>query len=222
MPAATPAPTLMPALDPIAAQRNLAHFSVQVDELRARAMALKVTDDETCKDAVALAGAIKSLKSNVEATRKQIVAHPNEFVRAINSFAKGFTEPLDKSEAALKREIGTFQVRQEAQRRAEQEELRRAQAALQAELAAQAKANGTEAPQVEVVKIPEQKTISRADTGASAHVRKVWVHEVVDLTQVPREYLCLDERQVRDAIKMGVREIPGIKIFEKADAIIRR
>jgi hypothetical protein len=30
---------------------------------------------------------------------------------------------------------------------------------------------------------------------------------------VPRAYLIVDEKKIREAIKMGVTEIPGIRIF---------
>jgi hypothetical protein len=38
---------------------------------------------------------------------------------------------------------------------------------------------------------------------------------------VPREYLVLNESAVRAAIKNGVRNIPGLKIFETAGTVIR-
>jgi hypothetical protein len=46
-------------------------------------------------------------------------------------------------------------------------------------------------------------------------VTRRWSFEVVDLDQVPREYLSLDVAVVRQAItRDGVRKIPGLRIFQ--------
>lgn len=49
----------------------------------------------------------------------------------------------------------------------------------------------------------------------------VWTFEVVDINAVPREYLVLDETAVRRAIQAGIREIPGLKIYQKPLLYIR-
>jgi hypothetical protein len=60
-----------------------------------------------------------------------------------------------------------------------------------------------------------EPTRIRGDYGATAYVRRSWTFEVVDLDQVPREYMSLDTEVVREAInKDKVREIPGLRIFE--------
>jgi hypothetical protein len=48
-----------------------------------------------------------------------------------------------------------------------------------------------------------------------------WTFGTLDLSQVPREYLMLDETKVRRAIAAGTREIPGLKIFQKAGISLR-
>ena len=42
-----------------------------------------------------------------------------------------------------------------------------------------------------------------------------WEFEIEDINKVPREYLTLDEKKVKDDLKMGIRNIPGLKIYEK-------
>ena len=49
--------------------------------------------------------------------------------------------------------------------------------------------------------------------GASA-VQKRWTFKVLDLAQVPREYLELDQVAVNAAIRNGARDIPGLEIFQ--------
>lgn len=57
-----------------------------------------------------------------------------------------------------------------------------------------------------------------APTKPAAHkgINSEWVHELIDLSKVPLEYLILNEAAVKAAIKKGVREIDGLKIKEQA------
>ena len=52
-------------------------------------------------------------------------------------------------------------------------------------------------------------------------VRHVWTFEVQNLTNVPHEYLMLDEKKVREAIRSGERSIPGLMIFQKPQTVYR-
>lgn len=84
-----------------------------------------------------------------------------------------------------------------------------------------ARRHAVQAPAVMTPFIPEQERIARADTGAAAHVRKAWKAEVEDDAQVPREYLAVDMKRINDAVRMGVREIPGVRIYEDITTVIR-
>ena len=48
-----------------------------------------------------------------------------------------------------------------------------------------------------------------------------WVFEVEDESDIPREYLLVDEKKIKSMIKSGIRSIPGIKIFEKTNTSMR-
>lgn len=50
---------------------------------------------------------------------------------------------------------------------------------------------------------------------------KKWTWELENENFVPREYLCIDEKKIAEAVKHGVRNIPGIKIFEKEEITMR-
>lgn len=52
-------------------------------------------------------------------------------------------------------------------------------------------------------------------------VRNIWTHEVQNLANVPHEYLMLDEKKVRQAIRSGERHIPGLMIFQKQQTVYR-
>ena len=67
-----------------------------------------------------------------------------------------------------------------------------------------------------------QPTHIRGDYGAVAYVTRSWTFEVVDLDRVPREYMSLDVEVVRETIaRDGVREIPGLRIFQAESLRVR-
>ena len=48
-----------------------------------------------------------------------------------------------------------------------------------------------------------------------------WDFEVTDTVDIPFEYLCADTEEIAKAVKHGVREIPGVKIFLKQELAFR-
>lgn len=50
---------------------------------------------------------------------------------------------------------------------------------------------------------------------------KRWVYEVTSEQEVPRAYLQVNEKAVKDAIAGGARQIPGIRIFQEESISIR-
>lgn len=60
---------------------------------------------------------------------------------------------------------------------------------------------------------PVAKT-TRTANGAKVTFKERWVWEITDSHKIPKEYLCVDERIVKEAIAEGVREIDGIRIFQ--------
>jgi hypothetical protein len=67
-----------------------------------------------------------------------------------------------------------------------------------------------------------EPTRIRGDYGATAYVTRNWSFEVIDLDQVPRDYMNLDVAVVRQAItRDGIREIPGLKIFQSEALRVR-
>jgi hypothetical protein len=96
----------------------------------------------------------------------------------------------------------------------------RQHAAEQLLLAEEAAARAAAARQAAAFK-PEPTRI-HGDYGSTAYTRRTWTFEVVDLDQVPREYMSLDVDVVREAInKDTVREIPGLRIFQMETLHVR-
>lgn len=67
------------------------------------------------------------------------------------------------------------------------------------------------------------KSFSMPSLGSTKNngLTKRWTHEVTDESQVPREYLVVDEKKVRAAIAAGTRSIPGIRIYQDESITLR-
>jgi hypothetical protein len=50
---------------------------------------------------------------------------------------------------------------------------------------------------------------------ASVVERSTWTFEVEDDTKVPPQFMCVDRSAVTIAVRQGVRDIPGIRIFQE-------
>lgn len=52
-------------------------------------------------------------------------------------------------------------------------------------------------------------------------ITKRWTFEITDESLVPREYLMVDEKKIREVVTAGSRSIPGIRIFQQESLTIR-
>lgn len=52
-------------------------------------------------------------------------------------------------------------------------------------------------------------------------IREVWKFEVTDDLAVPREFLAVDESAIGRAVRGGVREIKGVRIFSEKTMGVR-
>jgi hypothetical protein len=157
----------------------------------------------------------------------------------ITMYQHQFEMERRKAEEAARRAAAELQEKlrreaEEANRKAREEAIRQAEEqakerqASEAEIEAARQKAGEEAAAVEIsaptvlpLTFPKAENVTRTETGAAAFQRKSWEFELSDILQVPRDYLILDEKRVRDSIRMGIREIPGIRIFETTKTVLR-
>jgi hypothetical protein len=132
--------------------------------------------------------------------------------------------------------------RQEAEARAKREqaerEAREAAAKAKAEhdaeaqrLAEEAKAKLAEAKTAEAaiqslptLEIPRAHVAPPAplkSASGGVSTRKVWTFEITDEAAVPRDYLVVDETKIRQAMRDGAREIPGVRIYQDDQLAVR-
>lgn len=134
-----------------------------------------------------------------------------------------------REEAAKKAEEETRarldrEAEERAKREAEDSKQAEERAKLEAEEIASARKaaeeeaakHAIEAPTVPALVFQKNDTVIRTETGASAFPKKPWKFEVVNIADVPDEYITREanNRAINDAIKQGVREIKGLRIYQ--------
>jgi hypothetical protein len=215
----------------------------EIERMKAQAFAHIVEDEQTHNEAITMAGQARKLTTAIEKKRKEIIEAPGEFVKTVNNFVKVFRDSLDEIEQKLKAGLQAHITKVQMEQRVSQELARIEAAKIQQQLNARAAAlnaqreaearkaaqNGepavpmepeVTAPVVVAPVVPVQK-VFRSETGSSVHLRKDWVWEVLDISLIHAKYLMVDKVSVNQAVKSGIREIPGIRIYETESAIIK-
>jgi hypothetical protein len=197
-------------------------YSARLDSLLSIAQAHEVKDDESEKKAIEMAGQAKTLLNSLDAERRESIKEPDAFVRGVNKLCKVFKDKIATIQSDLKKKVGDFQWRKELDRRKREKEAREAAEKLQKQVEKEAKEAGVEAPVVAPAPVEKKETVTRTDSGASAHIRTAWkMTEITDFSAVPDKYKMLDERAVKIAIQGGATNIPGLKIEEVATTVLR-
>jgi len=216
-------------------QVQLQEISVQVQELQDQAQHISIQSDYDVAMATELLTQVKGRSKAIENLRVLIVQPLNDQVKKINNMFKSQIEPLDRIEADVKRAIVVYRSMQEAILKNEQDRLEKERRdemeRLERERIAAAEANAPleeiqaiEAKQEDVALKPvtiEPMHTSVRSTSGSMSAKKIWKFELTDGEQVPREYMMVNETAIRRAILDGVREIPGVRIYQEESISIR-
>ena len=159
----------------------------------------------SAEEAMSFVAQAKTLNKRIEATRKDLTEPARKFVSSINDTAKVFTEKLEMVETIIKRRVDAWK---QEQRRIQQ----------QAEDEAKALAVATDS----VIMAPVHENVAKIrGEGALSYEKTSWVFSVEDLSMVPREYLRLDEDKIKAMVNAGVRDVPGLKIYQETKTIFR-
>jgi hypothetical protein len=200
---------------------RLEEYREAVEEMQQQASLHVVKDEVTAKQAVSMASSVKTLSKKIDNARKEAIEEPQTFIKTVNGMAKSFTDRLSQIETALKKRLADYQYTLELARREQERKAREEAEKLQQALNKEAKDLGVEPVKVVAPVLPKPEKVTRSEDGASAHIRKAWKCEVVNPEEVPRQFCSPDSKKLNDAVKAGLREIPGCHIYEEATAIIR-
>ena len=197
-----------------------------VETLSARVGAFKITDPETRAGATNLLLLIKNKYKDIEAKKTAIVKPIKDSVKLIEAEFNILLKPLAGLEGTVKAEIARDFLEQEAEQKkarakAEAEaqkklEGKRLQEKLNSENAIERELAEQKAEQIRQEVLIKAPDVSRSNTAGAgtASIRKIWKYEVTDFSKLPDGFKTVDSGAIREAIREGLREIAGLRIYE--------
>lgn len=203
-------------LPPLADRLELDHASLaqQAADVLALEPLAPIFSDE---DAEAYSERAKTLKGVSGAIEKARKAEKDQILkdgRTVDDFFKALAKPVEDACQAILVTLNAFQ------RKKLEEERRRQREAEEAARAAVTPFDDTPVrPRAEPV--TAARVVSSATGKVAATTRRVWRHRVTDLDKVPRQYLMVNDAAIKAAVAGGVRDIPGVEIFEDVQTAIR-
>lgn len=220
------------------------HF-VAILQFEEEAKAIEVKDDVTNGRALYLLTSLAPLKKEIEASRVSAVKPFNDLVTTINGKVKAYSTMINVAEDTLKGKSIVYTEEKERIRKAEEDRLRKIQQEEEARIRkqqeeerlahekalreAEAANKPAPPPPPPVVMAPPPPVVAFAPppktqhtaTGGSATMKMEWTFEVTDLKLVPDEYKIVDEVKIGKLVKAGLRQIPGVRIYQKTNLLIR-
>lgn len=213
--------------DTTPAAKAILAFNLSIEALTRGASTIKIIKDESTQlRAAEYATTAKKVYKDMEALRHQFVDPHNAYLRSVNAMIKVYTDRLQGVVTSMSRLLNNYRILQENEKRKAQAEMeaeaRRLEAEIQAEAQKSAEEGAEYAPVTVVVPVaPDVPKVARTETGA-VHQRKKRRFEVVDESLLTRDYLCPDLKKIKEVVDAGViTDIPGVKIYEDYDTVIR-
>jgi hypothetical protein len=214
-------------------------YRTRAAAVKASADALVVDSEETKVEAVNILSAIARVTAEAEKKRKAIVAPFNDHVKDVNALFKATLAPIVDADVLLRRKVLDYNAEASRKAATAAADAQRQALAAQALLDQAAKAEAQGQPEVAeqlLTQAVENETGSKASAGVAAvlpvrtvksdigeaSTRKTWAFKVVNLAEVPREYLILDAVAIRKAIAGGVRSIAGLDIFQEEGLAVKK
>ena len=168
----------------------------------------------------------------IEAARAECKMPALDIGKFVDAEFRILTEPLVKAKSVVETAMTNYarakvaEQQRQARLAAEAEAQRQREAAEMAAMEAELLGDPTpsEPPPAPVqAPLPSVAEASRThgDYGTTASLRGRWVHAVTDMNTVPRQYMMVNDAAVKAAIKAGVRDIPGINIFQEQKIGVR-
>lgn len=198
-------------VDVIEQDQRVQDLSGETHALLAQAASIEIHDAASDRLAVEFILQVKTARRRWDELRHWFTDPLEAQKKAIIAKFKADDAPLEQAERIVSQKHLEWDREQreaaEAARR-EEERLRRLAEARQAKA-------GRDAP-TPIIPMPTvwapPKTVRTA--AGSLTVKTVWSFEVVDLSALPDEYKAADAVKIGRVVRAGVRQIPGVRIFE--------
>ena len=207
-------------LDLAVAKAKLFQHEAKINTMLEEAKKFKVVDEKTNQEAVEKGIQSNKLLKAIEKIKLNLTQDARDYTSTVNNFAKVFSPKLNEIVRVYKSEIGAYSDRVEMERREAERKAQEAAKKLQDEINKEAKEKKIEPVQFATPVLTTKAQPTRTAAGSSS-TRKDWKWEVTDIAEVPREYLMIDAVKINKAVKAGLRNVKGLKIFEKSTVAFR-
>lgn len=225
------------ALIPVDDQALIESLKEEFTQIVGSAQNFVIASPENLEQATDMVKALKNGQKRLESRRVELKAPYLEAGSIIDTTFKKVISLANKGIGSLTGQQTQYHLKIEAQIRKEEAERREIEAQRieqeREELAELVAVSGGEVDidaEIEALDEREEqihtyveppKSTARGNIGSSS-LRRDWTYEVKDITKVPAKYLLIDGAKVNTAIKkMKVRNIPGLRIFEKPTTVTR-
>ena len=205
---------LLPSTDSV--KKEIQAFDADIRAVAERVKNTEVVDQASAEAIIDTGNQAKDIMKQIEGAVKIRIGHVKQLVQNINKIVKYYKDQLEDIQTQAKQKYEAWQrteyIRQQEAERTRQKAIDDANRKLLAE----AKRKHVEPPPpIEAPPVEKAQAVHRTSSGSKASVAKVWTFEVEDLEKVPRGLFVLDEQLVNDQIRGGVREIEGLRIYQK-------
>ena len=243
-------PAKIDPLDPAPLLKLFDRYVEKIDGMNQAAALHKVVDDESNASAVEMTTQAKKLAQAIAKQHKDIKAPYLAVIQPLDAFKKGLSDKLATIQGILNGKITPYLRKKEDERREAERKAREEARRIQAELEAKAKAEAeAERKRLEAENKPEEaaavvpevvpQVVAQVDTETktvtetgSAKLKTEWTFEILSFKDLPDAAFI--ERHdavqaalspwVRRQVAAGIRNVPGVRIFEqsKIDTRTRR
>jgi hypothetical protein len=196
--------TLQPITDLVDTSVN--HIKHVIKDMTSFILELKVEDEGAYKRVTSVYANARQWKKSIEERRKEIGEPLRKKLAEINAKAKELTDPLDHVIHIANAKATQYQRLLEQQKVDEEAAIKAA-----AELLGISD---------EEVFVPAVDSSLRGE-GATATTSVKKKFKIVDMNQIPRKYLILDEKAVERDLKLGITHIEGLEVYEEKQTTLR-
>ncbi len=219
---------LMTTLEPMQIE------SYRIDE---QAKLISITDAVSYDSAVRFLKEVNTKLKDFKSQREKYIKPMKDSIKAIDEKLKEPIKLLEDTDTTLREKLNSYlsEVRKREKERLILERKKAEEDAIrEIDKLEQTKAQAGEYDEVTQKAI--QRTVENQQNKAieatvldnkinlstdSASVSMVWDFEVTDKSSLPLEYLKVDEVAIRNAVRNGERNIPGVKIYQKPQLSLR-
>ncbi len=193
----------------------------QIELMASEGNGIVICDNQSYSYAGEFLKRIKQVQKQVDDTRKGMTRPMDEAKKKVMELFKPIESRINDMEASVKTSLLQYQTIVDRRIREELEEKRKKDEAEAAELAQDAEFFGSNSVEMEQTEVKDQMQ-NVAPTVSGITTKMVWDFEIVDEALLPREMLSADIKKIRAGVEFGMRDVAGLRIFQKQVISSRR